>query len=142
MYIEKHFLGLINTKSDKFVVITIVSCLSVVFTLAVLSIVFLVRRRTLLRQKLAQDVGLIKPGASSGGNSKTKKPLDDEESLIRAEHNQSTSWLSFLPFIRRSDKVQASTNEQTTSSQDYQVNRNKSSQLDHPCQAKFHSLKF
>jgi hypothetical protein len=64
-------------------------------------------------------------GGSGDGILKKKKPLDDEESLIRSDKkSQHCSWLSFLPFIRRSYRCHAANGgnggEQLTPNQDYQ----------------------
>jgi hypothetical protein len=106
----------IDPKSDKFVLITVVSCLSVLLILVLLAGVFLIRRRAQLRQKLAMDLN------GSHGMMK-KKPVDDEESLIRAEEakKQTCSWTSFLPFIRRADRCHVATaGAELTPNQDYQ----------------------
>jgi len=105
---EKYLLS-INPKSELFFIITIVSCVSAALILAILLVVFLIRRKTHLQQKLASDVGLSK--------GIFKKKLDDEELLIRGDKRQS-SWLSYLPFIRRSDRCHAK--NEMSPSQNYQ----------------------
>jgi hypothetical protein len=106
----------IDPKSEKFVIITAVSCVSVLLLLVILLSVFLIRRRAHLRQKLAEDV-----------MPKKKKMLDDEESLIRGDGGDNRicqSWFKYLPFIKRSTKCDGSAGrhdqQSPASNQDYQ----------------------
>jgi hypothetical protein len=91
----------------------------VLILLVLLAVIFMVRRRAQLRQKLAMDVS----GGGGVSGMMKKKPVEDEESLIRPDKSsQQFSWFSFLPFIRRSDRCHAakSSAENVSASQDYQ----------------------
>mgnify|MGYP001810677076 CR=1 FL=1 len=80
---------LIDTNSENFLLVTIIICGTVAAVLLTLIIVFLIRRRSLLRERLSNDVlsGL------------TKKPMNDEERLINESFQTAPkSWKSFWPF--------------------------------------------
>lgn len=103
---EKQLLSF-DPKSEKFILITIVSCLSLVLIILVLLVVFLVRRRTQLKAKLVGDFG----------NKYDFEKVVGDEPAQEGPHNR-FSLLKYIPFVgRKSDKCHPKSADQY-----YQVN--------------------